>query len=120
MQLETGISMYFWDQRINIRKKALLDLGNPPFIHLMVNEKEKQLFVQRCEKRDNDTFSIEYHEESGDRECYYIYAKNLMRYLASVVGVPFPSNSLRFGGQILDDGKTLFVDLKEYQEIPYE
>ena len=120
MQLETGISMYFWDSRISIRKKALQVLGNPSFIHLMINEKEKQLFIQRCEQRDNDTFQINYLDDSGDIEYYYINAKNLMRYLAMLIGVPYPSNSLRFGGRVLDDGMTIYVDLKEYQEIPYE
>lgn len=79
MRFETGISMYFWDHRINIRKKALAILGNPQYIHLLINEKEKQLFIQRCESRDNDTFSIEYRDEFGDLDYYYINAKNLMR-----------------------------------------
>ena len=85
-----------------------------------VIEKEKQLFIQRCEERDNDTFQIDYRDEAGDIDYYYINAKNLMRYLAMLIGVSFPSNSLRFGGRILEDGKTIFVDLKEYYEIPYE
>lgn len=120
MSMETGISMYFWDHRISIRKQALLDLGNPQYIHLLINKSKKYLFIQRCEERDNDTFPIQYREDTEEIDRYYINAKNLMEYLARLIGVPFPSNSLRFNGKIMDDGITLFVDLNEYQVIPYE
>ena len=120
MSMETGISMYFWDHRISIRKQALLDLGNPQYIHLLINKSKKYLFIQRCEERDNDTFPIQYPEDTEEIDRYYINAKNLMEYLARLIGVPFPSNSLRFNGKIMDDGITLFVDLNEYQVIPYE
>lgn len=120
MSMETGISMYFWDHRISIRKQALLDLGNPQYIHLLINKSKKHLFIQRCEERDNDTFPIQYCEDTEEIDRYYINAKNLMEYLARLIGVPFPSNSLRFNGKIMDDGITLFVDLNEYQVIPYE
>lgn len=112
--------MYFWDHRISIRKQALLDLGNPQYIHLLINKSKKYLFIQRCEERDNDTFPIQYREDTEEIDRYYINAKNLMEYLARLIGVPFPSNSLRFNGKIMDDGITLFVDLNEYQVIPYE
>ena len=120
MSMETGFSMYFWDHRISIRKQALLDLGNPQYIHLLINKSKKYLFIQRCEERDNDTFPIQYREDTEEIDRYYINAKNLMEYLARLIGVPFPSNSLRFNGKIMDDGITLFVDLNEYQVIPYE
>ena len=120
MSMETGISMYFWDHRISIRKQALLDLGNPQYIHLLINKSKKYLFIQRCEERDNDTFPIQYREDTEEIDRFYINAKNLMEYLARLIGVPFPSNSLRFNGKIMDDGITLFVDLNEYQVIPYE
>lgn len=80
MSMETGISMYFWDHRISIRKQALLDLGNPQYIHLLINKSKKYLFIQRCEERDNDTFPIQYREDTEEIDRYYINAKNLMEY----------------------------------------
>lgn len=119
MATETGISMYFWDNRISIWKKTLLKLGNPQYIHLRINQSKKHLFIQRCEERDNDAFPIKCSDDLDEMEHCYINAKNLMQYLANLIDVPYPSNSLRFDGRIMEDEITLFVDLNSYQEIPY-
>lgn len=119
MAMETGISMYFWDNRISIWKKTLLRLGNPQYIHLRINKSKKYLFIQRCEERDNDAFPINCSDDPEEMEHCYINAKNLLQYLAHLIDVPYPSNSLKFSGRIMEDEITLFIDLNSYQEIPY-
>ena len=40
-----------------------------------------------------------------------------MRYLSHVIGVPEDSPSLRFRGALMEDGRTIFIDLTKYEEI---
>ena len=40
-------------------------------------------------------------------------------YLASVIGLPYPSKTLRFYGNLLEDGDTVLIDLDDHQFLPY-
>ena len=60
---ESGISIYFRQDKIRIRFKTIEQLGNPEHIHLRLNEEKKHLFLEKCE-RDIDSFRIEYHREN--------------------------------------------------------
>ena len=104
-------------------------LGCPDYIHLLINEEKKQLFIEKCEK-DLDSFHIVYHmrpQESGEGQnvravmttSCYINAKRLLRYMAGIINVPVDSPSLRFEGQIMPDGR-IFIDLSKYTVIPYK
>ena len=53
-------------------------------------------------------------------ERFYINAKSLLDYLAKVIGVSRQSDSLRYVGELLPDGKTVYIDLTHYEIIPYE
>lgn len=113
MPQETGITLLFRDERIYIRRGTMKQLGQPDNIHIHINEKEKRLFIQACEK-DNDAFRVNYYLAK-----YCICSKVLLRYLAAVIGVPFPSDSLNFSGVLLEDKQTVFIDLRKYTVIPY-
>lgn len=52
-------------------------------------------------------------------ERFYINAKSLLDYLSKIIGVDRQSESLRYYGELLPDGKTLYVDLTQYEVIPY-
>lgn len=124
--MTAGVSMYFRVDRIHIRKGAIAALGNPHYVHLRVNERKKQLFIQSCEK-DKDAFRIYYKpeadtdEESPER-CY-INAKRLLDYLSRLIGVERYSESLRFYSELIEDEgsdeRLLFIDLTKYDVIPY-
>lgn len=122
MSMETGITLYFRHDTILVRSKTIQELKYPKYIHLLVNEKKKYLFIQNCEL-DRDAFKVDYLRQYKDRKNqirYRIFAKPLLRYLAKVINVSFDSDSLWFAGALMDDGKTIFVNLKEYQVIPYD
>jgi len=119
MAIQAGVSLYFRDNRIHIRRKTIYDLGKPKYVHLLINEREKQMFIQSCEK-DKDAFCLNYSAVDDDAERCYVNAKALLQYLASVIGVAYPSDSLWFAGTMLDDGKTVFIDMSSYQTIPYD
>ena len=130
--MKAGISFYFRDDKVRMRIGTMEQLGCPDYIHLLINEEKKQLFIEKCGK-DLDSFHIVYHmrpQESVEgsepqnmravmnKSCY-INSKRLMRYLAGVINVPVDSPSLRFEGQIMPDGR-IFIDLSKYTVIPYK
>ena len=80
-----------------------------------MDEKEKRLFIQSCE-HDRDAFKVDWLRVYQCRKKirYRIFAKPLLRYLAKVVGVTFDSDSLWFAGEIMNDSKTIYVNLKEW------
>jgi hypothetical protein len=94
----------------------------PKYIHVLINEDEKAVFIQKCEY-DQDAFEVrfEHLKKDGSLLMYYkINAKPLLRYFARLLGVGFDSESFWFSGILLDDGVTVYVDLKKYQIIPYD
>lgn len=120
--MTAGVSMYFRDNRIHVRKGTIAELGNPRYVHLHVNEKKKQLFIQPCEK-DKDSFRIYYKADEGSNEenpmrCY-LNAKRILDYLSRLIGVDRYSESLRFDGELMEEDNVLFIDLTSYKVIPY-
>ena len=118
MAMESGITVNFSNNEINIRTKTLKDLRSPRFVHIFINEKERQLLIQRCDERDNDAFPIDYAAVEIDKKCRF-KAKPLVIYLANVIGVEYPSQTLRFCGNLLEDGNTVLIDLDDHQFLPY-
>jgi len=118
MAMESGITVNFSNNEINIRIKTLKDLRSPRFVHIFINEKERQLLIRRCEERDNDAFPIDYAAVEIDKKCRF-KAKPLVIYLASVIGLPYPAQTLRFCGNLLEDGDTVLIDLDDHQFLPY-
>lgn len=205
MMNECGISLYFRNDRINIRKRTIEVLNHPAYVHLFINEGKKQLFIQSSTK-NKDAFRVYYKpgskkktsketgkteltdnrsgcQESCEKICadnlihgdnsstikhnnisanpitnsaekvmneqdlldvpekptqentdvaeasmetvirperFYVNAKSLLDYLAKVIGVSRQSDSLRYVGELLPDGKTVYIDLTRYEVIPYE
>ena len=117
--INRGIAIYFFDDRIRISDRTMEELGSPKYIHLLVNRKEKHLFIRASEKRDNDTFKVVRHKEHNGW-CYRIYSKGFVKFLAYLIGVPYPSDSVWYDLKMLDDGMTASVDLNKYHIIPYK
>src|SRR5690554_6328835 len=97
MVMESGITVNFSSNEINIRTKTLKDLRSFWFVHIFINEKERNLLIRRCEERDDDAFPIDYAAVEIDKKCRF-KAKPLVIYLASVIGLPYPAKTLRFYG----------------------
>ena len=111
------MTLNFRDNRMHILRKTIYDLGKPRHIHLRIDEKNRRMFIQACEK-DRDAFRVDYDDDDRAERCY-IYAKPLIRYLAGVVGVSRASDSLRFSGMLLPEEHTVLIDLNRYRKIPY-
>ena len=138
--MKPGISAYFNQDKIRIRFRTLEDLNYPEYIHFLIDEKKKHMFIEKC-KRDLDAFRIDYRNrksvkngnggndsvqsetEDGCRrriheQSVYLHEKRFLDYLARVIGVPRNSQSLRFNGKLQKDGR-IFIDLNEYTVIKY-
>lgn len=119
--MESGISVYFTQDRIRMRYKTLEDLEYPEYIHLRINEEKKHLFIEKCE-RDMDAFRIEYSKQLDGKKVKskscYIHAKKYLEYMAAVIGVPKDSPSLRFAGKPMQGG-IVFFDLNNYEVVEY-
>lgn len=113
-----GITVYFFDERLRIFKEAMEFLKYPKYIHLLIDEKNKHLFIRRSETRDNDTFRV-VTTQFGEERRYRISSKWFVKYLASLIGVEFPSNSLWFDGYFMEDENTVLIDLNKYHVIEY-
>ncbi len=117
MELQ-GIGIYFFDDRIRIFSKTMEDLKYPKYIHLLIMRKEKLLLIRGCEKRDNDTFKVMKRQDGGEWR-YRISSKAFVIYLASLIGVPYPSDSLWLQEAIKKDENTVLINLSNYQVLPY-
>ena len=122
MLSDPGVSMYFRDNRLRLHYRTILDLQYPQYIHLRINEEKKQLFIQKCEK-DRNAFRLIYNAGRKQGKCgideysCHINDKRFLRYLSHVVGVPVDSPSLRFRGAMMNDGRTVYIDLTSYEQI---
>ena len=114
------LAFYFRDKRINIGKKTMEAIGMPDYVHLLLDRREKWLFVKGCEK-DNDAFNVYYTTgENSDILRYYINGKALLEKLAVMIGAEKESESIRFNGRYIEEDDAVFFNLNEYTVIPYE
>ncbi len=115
--INRGLGIYFFHDRIRLSDRTIEELDNPKYIHLLLDKKEKHLFIRASKKRDNDTFRVIRYRERGGW-CYRIYSKGFVKYLAYLIGLPYPFNSVWYDVTMLEDRQTAFVDLNEYHIIP--
>ena len=93
-------------------------LDYPKYIHILIDAKNRHLFIKRAETKDNDTFKIIYSQLGTERR-YRISSRWFVKHLASLIGVDFPSNSLWFKGYYLEEDKTVLIDLKQFHVTEY-
>ena len=114
------ISFLFKADRINIWRETVENLGMPQYIHLLINEKEKKMFIQTCE-RDKDAFRLYYTRgKTGNKAHLHVNAKRLMKYLAVLCETDYNGPSIRFDGVLLEDGHTIYYNLLEYEIIEFD
>ena len=110
-----SLSMSFTGRRILLHKNLIESLDKPEYLRFYVDEESKQLFLQGTDQ-PKDAYHLYYQNRSGD----YVNSTPLMKYLAKVIGVGYPSASLRFQGQMLEDNQTAFFNLSDYTTLSSE
>lgn len=83
-------------------------------------EEKSEEKIEKIEKAEEQEKKIEEQKAKKEKlERFYVNAKPLLDDLAKVVGVGRQSESLRYSGELLPDGKTVYIDLNNYEVIPY-
>lgn len=118
MIINRGLGVYFFDDRIRFSDTTMNELKDPKFIHILLDRNQKHLYIRPSEKRDNDTFKVVRHKDKGGM-VYRIYSKGFVKYLAFLIGLPYPSDSVWYDVVMQEDGQTAFVDLNDYHIVPY-
>ena len=118
--MANGISFLFNSDRINIWRETVENLGMPQYIHLLINEQEKKMFIQTCD-HDKDASRLYYTRgKTGRKAQFHVIAKQLMKYLAVLCETDYNGPSIRFDGVLLEDGHTIYYNLLEYEIIEFE
>ena len=117
--VKRGLAIYFFDDTIRIFEKTMEELQFPKYIHLFIDREKKLLYIKGSKARDNNTFRVSRRKESEEWR-YRIYSKGFVKYLASLVGVAYPSDSLWFEEELMDGGNIVQVKLNEFHPIPYK
>lgn len=120
MALETGISIYFRSNTINVRKQTLYDLQRPSYIKLLIDEAGRYAAIQSSEK---SSYAFKLHYDNSDKqhaEVCYLRSKKLMKYLSQVAKITDLEQSYWFAGELHEDGRTVIVDLSQYKIINAE
>lgn len=116
MSAEIGLSISFRWSRIRFRTQLIECIGNPEYIHLLIDRENKLLYVQACE-RDKDAFKVNFQNDPSDA-AFYIRGKRLMEYLARVIGLR-SEEAVRYVGAPFDSD-TVLIHLKNYEVIARE
>ena len=116
MSTEIGLSISFRWSRIRFRTALIECIGNPEYIHLLVDARNKLLYIQSCE-RDKDAFKVYFRACKRDA-AFYIRGKSLMQNIAKLIGVDGES-TLRYAGTQIDES-TIVIYLNAYEEIARE
>ena len=112
------LAFYFRYNKIYIGKKTMAALGMPQYVHLLVDRKEKWLFVKAC-KRDKDAFNVYYSPVDGDEIRYTINEKPLLLWFSRIIGLDKDSQSIRFEGNFMEEENAVFFDMNKYTFITY-
>lgn len=117
---KNGISIYFRCRRISIHRGTIYAIGRPKYIHLLINRKEKKMFIQGCEQ-DKNAFKIYYtfSKDGNHVDKCHIQSRWFIEYFADMLGVSYTSESLYFPGVVMDDGRTIQIDLNQFETIAY-
>ena len=78
------------------------------------------MFIQSCEQ-NKDAFKVYYafSERNHNVDQCHIRSRWFVEYFADMLGVAYDSESLCFSGSLMEDGKTVEIDLNRYEIISY-
>ena len=116
MNEEIGLSISFRWNRIRFRNALIESIGNPEYIHLLINSTDRMLYIQACQ-RDKDAFKVYFQNDPSDA-AFYLRGKRLMQYIARLIGVDEDASVRYLGTQV--DERTVVIALKEFEEIARE
>ena len=91
--------------RIRIHRKTLTALGNPEYIHLIVNPEEKTLGIIEANPNASSAHRIKYHV---GKQCQELYSTSLNRQLRRVMTNWVNGGKYLLSGDLKSDGTVVF------------
>ena len=95
-----AITIDFKKDRIRIYKRTLHSIGNPEFIHLLVNPEERTLAILRSDRSDLRSYRLP-KARFEDKQSFEITSKSLMRGLLGMCDDWQDNHSYRIYGDIV-------------------
>lgn len=102
---------------ITFSKTALIKLGKPDYIKLMMNEDERQIVFAVTEEDEEGSIKCLKNKTKNDMVTFRINNRDLLYKFASIMECRFEDLSFKAAGEFFDDDKMMLVDLKKATRI---
>lgn len=97
---------------ITFNKSVIIKMKYPPYVRLLINESEKQMALQVCEKSDDK--SVQFFKEKANGVLSVRWnAKDLINTIARICDWDLKQNSYRVNGILVPELNLMLFDLKE-------
>ena len=102
---------------IGFSKKAIIGLGNPDYVKLLINPEDKQLALTAADKNDDGAIKCMEGREPGDNKNFRIAAKDLLHQIAFMMNCEYEDLNYKVIGEYFDDNKIMLIDLNRAKRI---
>jgi hypothetical protein len=117
--LRPDITLDFKKNRIRIFKRTLLSIGDPEYIHLLVNPEERTLAIMRSERSDLRSYRLP-RTRYKDRQYVEITSKSLMGNLLGLCSDMKDKHAYRIYGEIIQNKDIAQFSLTEHEDKQYD
>ena len=113
------IGFYFREKTVYIGINTMEAIGMPKYVHCYVNEDDKCIFLEGCEK-DLDAAKVRCQRNRVTGNLYYtLSAPGFLKWMADIMGIKPDSESVRMSGRYIEGENIVCYDLTDYDVIPY-
>lgn len=116
MGAKLGITFSLRRDSTYIHRTTLKEIGEPGYVRLLLNRKQKRIAVQSCEEIDNDAYQVPAYENWNQFE---IYSLKFLRMIYKMAGWDVRKSYRIYGYPVTDYRLVLFC-LEDGREITEE
>lgn len=99
---------------MTLSKNAIIKMGKPNYIQLMINSEDKKIAIIECEKSDDG--SIPCVTDKANPKNFRINNKDLIYTIATIMNCEYDKLSLKIVGDWHEENKIMLVDLNRATE----
>jgi hypothetical protein len=96
---------------VSLSKAALLKLGKPDYVRLLINEDDKQIAFAVAQSSDEDKIKCLLGKKDSETLIFRINNRDLLNKITIMLGCKYEDLSLRCTGDFFDDDKIMVIDL---------
>lgn len=98
-------------------KTALIKMGKPDYIKLMINEDEKQLAFFAANEDEDNVIKCMVDKNKKEAVNFRINARDLLYKIASLMGCKFEELNFKVIGELFNEDKVMLLDLNRATKI---